>query len=78
MKMPLTLLGNHYAIVFHDYLTKLVAAFPLSDQTSETIARVLVDKVICRHGAPREMFSGRGTIFLSAEMTSEERKLALP
>jgi len=43
--MPLTTLGNRYVIVFLDYCTKWVEAYPLPDQTSETIARVLVDKV---------------------------------
>ena len=39
-----------YVIVFVDCLTKWVEAYALSDQTSETIARVLVDNVICQHG----------------------------
>ena len=47
MEMPLTALGNRYALVFLDYLTKWVEAYPLPDQTSGTIARVLVDRVIC-------------------------------
>ena len=40
MEMPQTTLGNRYVIVFLDYLTKWVEAYPLADQTSETIARV--------------------------------------
>lgn len=52
MEMPLTAQGNRYIIVFLDYLTKWVEAYPLQDQTSETIARVLVDNVICQHGVP--------------------------
>ena len=57
--------GNHYVIVFLDYLTKWVEAYPLPDQTSDTIARVLVDQVICRHGVPRELLSDRGANLLS-------------
>ena len=63
--MPLTTLGNCYAVAFMDCLTKWVEAYPLPDQTSDTIARVFVDKVICRHGAPREPLSDRGANFLS-------------
>ena len=64
--LPLTTLGNRYVIVFLDYLTKWVEAYPLPDQTSETIARVLVDRVICRHGVLREFLSDRGANLLSA------------
>ena len=66
MELPLTTLGNRYVIVFLDYLTKWVEAYPLPDQTSETIARVLVDRVICRHGVLREFLSDRGANLLSA------------
>ncbi len=65
MEMPLTMQGNRYVIVFVDYLTKWVEAYPLADQTSETIARVLVDQILCRHGVPRELLSDRGANFLS-------------
>ena len=65
MKMPLTTLGNCYAVAFMDYLTKWVEVYPLPDQTSETIGRVFVDKVIYRHGAPQKPLSDRGANFLS-------------
>ena len=66
MKMPLTPLESRYVRVFLDNLMKWAEAYPLQDQTSETIARVLVDKVICRHGAPWELLSDHGTNFLCA------------
>jgi len=37
----------------------------LQDQTSETIARVLVDQVICRHGVSKELLSDLGATMLS-------------
>ena len=55
LQLPLTLDGNQYAVVFIDYLTKWVEVFAVPNQTAETIARLLVESVICRHGAP-----GRG------------------
>ena len=68
MEMPLTERGNRYVIVFLDYLTKWVEAYPLSEQTSKTIARVLVDMVICRHGVPQQLLSDRGATLLSVVM----------
>ena len=65
MELPLTSQGNRYVVVFLDYLTKWVEAFPLPDQTSESIARLLIDHIICRHGVPKELLSDRGTNLLS-------------
>ena len=68
LEMPLTMDGNRYVVVFLDYLTKWVEAFAMPDQTSESIARLLVDHVICRHGVPRELLSDRGANLLSELM----------
>ena len=54
LEMPETASGNWYIVVFADYLTKWVEAYPVVDQTSETIARLLVDNIVCRHGVPAE------------------------
>ena len=58
--------GNQYVVVFIDYLTKWVEAFPTKDQTALTIAKLLVEQVISRHGVPRELLSDRGAAFLSS------------
>ena len=65
LEMPQTSNGNRYLVVFVEYLTKWVEAFPTQDQTSETIAKLLVDHIICRHGVPRELLSDRGANLLS-------------
>ena len=52
MQMPQTERGNRYIIVFVDYLTKWVEAVATGDQTSGTIARLLVDNIVCCHGVP--------------------------
>ncbi len=44
-----------YVVVFMDYLTKWVEAFAIPDQTTETIVRLLIDGVVCRHGFPQEL-----------------------
>ena len=68
MELPLTSHGNKYVISFVDYLTKWVESFPSDNQTSETIVRLLVDHVICRHGVPEMLISDRGANLLSTLM----------
>ena len=65
LQLPLTLEGNQYALVFIDYLTKWVEVVAIPDQKAKTIARMFVEHVVCRHGAPQELLSDRGANFLS-------------
>lgn len=39
--------------------------YVVEDQTSETIARLLIDNVICRHGVPGQLVSDHGQNLLS-------------
>ena len=64
LQLPLTEAGNHYVVVFQDYLTKWVEAFATPNQIAETIAHLLVNE-ICRHGVPEHLLSDRGANFLS-------------
>ena len=57
--------GNKYAVVFMDYLTKWPEVFAVPDQTAHTIAQLLVEHVISRHGVPAQLLSDRGPNFLS-------------
>ena len=57
--------GNRYVVVFVEYLTKWVEAYAVEDQTSLTIARLLVDSVVCRHGVSGQLLSDRGQNLLS-------------
>ena len=74
LQLPLILEGNQYAVVCIDYLTKWVEVFAVADQTAETIARLFVEGVVCRHGAPQELLSDRLANFLS-DLVSEVCKL---
>ena len=58
--------GNRYVVVFSEYLTKWVEAFPVSSIEAPVIARLLVDEIFARHGAPRTLLSDRGSNFLSS------------
>jgi hypothetical protein len=57
--------GNKYVVVFTDYLTRWVEAFPLRNTTAETIAKVFINEIVTRHSAPSELLSDCGTNFLS-------------
>ena len=65
LQLPSTESGNRYVVVFQDYLTKWVEAFAVPNQTAETIAKLLVEEIVCRHGAPEHLLSDRETNFLS-------------
>ena len=65
LQLPLTSSGNKYVVVFMDYFTKWVEAFAVADQQAQTIARLLVENIVCRHGVPQELLSDRGSNFLS-------------
>jgi len=68
IKFPCSSKSNKYAVVFMDYLTKWPEVFATSDQTSLTIAELLVKEIVSRHGVPAELLSDRGTVFLSKLM----------
>ena len=48
-----------------DYLTKWPEVFAAPNQTVETIAQLLIEKIVCRHGVPAKLLSDRGANFLS-------------
>ena len=48
-----------------DYLTTWSEAFAIPDQKAETIAPLFLEHIVCRHGLPEELLTGRGTNFLS-------------
>ena len=52
-----------YIIVFSDYGTRWVEAFPLQDATAKSVARIFLEEIIYRHGAPRELLSDQGKQF---------------
>ena len=68
IQFPRSSSGKQYAVVFMDYLTKWPEVFAISDQTAATIAKLLVEKIVSRHGVPSEVLSDRGRAFLSELM----------
>ena len=43
-------------------------AYAVPDQQTQTIARLLVENIVCHHGVPQELLSDRGSNFLSELM----------
>ena len=56
---------NRHTVVFSDYLTRWCEVLPVPSMEANVIARLLVNEIIARHGAPRVLLSDRGTNFLS-------------
>ena len=77
IQFPPSSKGNKYAIVFMDYLTKWPEVFPSKNQNSLTIARLLVECIVPRHGVPVQLLSDRGTAFLSKLMKEVYKLLGL-
>ena len=55
MNLPMTVNGNSHVVVFQDYLTKWPLVFPVSDQKSVTLVRLLVEEVIPFFGVPEAL-----------------------
>ena len=72
--LPVTWSGNRYIVVFTEYLTKWPEIFPVKNIDADTIAKLLVNEIISRHGAPRTLLSDQGKNFLS-QLVSEVCKL---
>jgi len=61
--LPLRRNGNIFIVVFIDYFSKYIESFATNDITAETIAKLFVTRIICRHGAPEILQSDRGSDF---------------
>ena len=61
---------NKYILVVSDYFTRWVEAYPIPDQTAETIAKTLASEWVTRFGCMSELYSDNGTNFVSEIMQS--------
>ena len=64
--LPVSQRGYQYILVVTDIFTKWVEAFPLHDTVATTLAKVLVDEVICRYGVPKSIHSDQGANLCSS------------
>ena len=57
--------NNRYIIVCIDYFTKWVETKAVHSPSATVIARFIINQIFCRHGAPFELISDRGSNFTS-------------
>jgi len=60
--------GNKYGLVMQDDLTRYLLVVPLPNQEAKTVAKSLIERVICVHGTPKEIVTDQGTNFMSEVM----------
>ncbi|UYV77009.1 hypothetical protein LAZ67_14002807, partial [Cordylochernes scorpioides] len=66
--------GNKWIIVCTDYLTRFAVTKALSTGEAKEAAKFLMEDVVLKHGAPREIITDRGRVFQSkliAELTNQ-------
>ena len=64
-ELPLTHNGNKYILVISDYFTKWTEALPMPNMEACTVAKILVENVLCRFGIPQKIHSDQGRQFES-------------
>ena len=62
--------GYRYILVIADYFSKWTEAFPIKDKCADTVADVLVNKIILRFGMPLVIHSDQGREFENELMKS--------
>ena len=65
-----TLDGYRYILIIADYFSKWKEAFPIKNKCADTVADVLVDKIILRFGMPLVIHSDQGREFENGLMKS--------
>lgn len=58
--LPLTEQGNKYMLTHVDLFSKWLEAYAIPDTKAETIAKVYVENIICRHGASEALLTDQG------------------
>ena len=57
--------GNHYIVVFTEYLSRWAEAKPLPNKTAAGVASALIECVISRFGCPETIISDQGQEFVN-------------
>ena len=63
--LPPTANGDRYILVFVDYFTRWVEAFPVANLDTQSFVKCLMDGIVSRFGVPEQLLSDRGTNFVS-------------
>ncbi|UYV69417.1 K02A2.6-like, partial [Cordylochernes scorpioides] len=73
-RFPKSDTGNKWIIVCTDYLTRFAVTKSLPTGEAKEAAKFLMEDVVLKHGAPREIITDRGRVFQSkliAELTNQ-------
>ena len=62
--------GYRYILVIADYFSKWMEAFPIKNKCADTVADILVEKIILRFGMPLVIHSDQGREFENGLMKS--------
>jgi len=54
---PTSSKGNRYILTVIDLFSKWVEIFPMWNPEATTVARLLMDRVICVHGCPKQILT---------------------
>ena len=66
--LPTTPRGNKHVLTFTEYNSRFVEAFAMPDMCAETIARIFVNEICFRYGAPQQLLSDLGANLVSEVM----------
>ena len=64
-KHPKSMRGNEYIVTITDIYSKWAEAVPVRNHTASVVAKVLIDNVFARFGAPKRLLSDQGPEFES-------------
>jgi hypothetical protein len=67
--LPTTRRGNKYILVLKDSLTRAIELAAIPEKEELAVARVVVEKIYCRHGAPGTIITDRGKEFVNKLLT---------
>src|SRR4030088_1368496 len=68
--MKSTRAGNRYALTMIDHFSKFAVAIPIEGKTADNVARAFINGFVLRYGAPRKIYSDRGTEFVNETLRS--------
>ena len=61
--LPKSNMGNKYIITFMDQFSRFIIAEATEDQTAETVARKMIERVVATFGAPESVLTDQGRQF---------------
>ena len=73
--LPLSEMGNRYALTVQCVLTKFIDAVPIADKSAISVARALVERIFCRYGTCLKLKTDLGREFMNEFLTEICRML---